>query len=68
MNAAEIRALPGEFDKMEPRYGNGRLEALKIALLVEMAAQLAEIHVQLARCADIFDLRFEEMSRRGPQL
>jgi hypothetical protein len=64
MNADEIRKLPQSFDEMSApesvaRYDwsmgeSPKLVALKIALQVEIAAQLAEINMQLRRANELF--------------
>jgi hypothetical protein len=75
MNAEEIRKLPQRFDEMSAselatRYDwsmgeSPKLVALKIALQVEIAAQLAEINAQLQRANELFGQQLSET--RGGQ-
>lgn len=62
MTPEEIRALPGRFQDMQPplpslaRYDGAdtaKTAAMKLTLLVEIAAQLAEINVTLTRAVEI---------------
>lgn len=59
MTPEEIRELPEKFLEMpaplSARYADTpKLAALKLTLLVEIAAQLAEINGNLSRAAELF--------------
>lgn len=61
MNAEQIRALPDHFAELqEPKLGaridadSGKIAALKLTLLVEIAAQLAEINAALEIATRLF--------------